>query len=1105
MIVEDGRVLAEDTSRIEQLEFRATTQEYPAPILELPTDRVRGSAGTPVMERVALAVDPSVLDTIARLAEASGCTLEAALVAAFQVLLARYSGQEQVAVALRERVVRSDLAGDPTFTELLRGVHQAMRGSGDRHTPPPHTQPAVVGPRRPGGGAPFFPHVLGYGDDAGSATVEHELKVRVDAAGGVVEFDRQLFSAETAAAIAGHLQVLLEEIGADPDRPVSELRLIDDRERRLLVDDWNDTAGDLPPTTVHQLVEEQAQRHPDALAVGDRTGWLTYRELNRRANQVAHHLRRLGVDTESLVGISLTRGSAMVVAMLGVLKAGGAYVPLDPEYPADRVAFMLDDAGAAVLITESALLTRLPDHDAQVVCLDRDAAALAAEPHDNPDSGAGPGTLAYAIYTSGSTGRPKGVLVEHRGIVSLVCWARATFSRHELERVLASTSMCFDLSVFEVFVPLTGGTSVYVANDLLAVDWRAAAPTLINTVPSVLAAVLGDRNLPESVVTVNLAGEPLGRDLVRATLARSSAQRVFNLYGPSETTVYCTAAVIDASAEDGERVPIGRPVANTDIYLLDAHRQLVPRGATGEIYIGGAGLARGYLNRPDLTAERFVDHPFRPGQRLYRSGDLGRYRADGTIDFFGRVDDQVKIRGFRIEPAEIEAALLSHRGVAQAAVVTREDSPGQRRLVGYLVAAPASAPASAPDAAELRAHLARTLPDYMIPSALVYLDALPRNPSGKLDRRALPAPETRPADVAASAEPRTATEVALAQIWADVLRLPKVGVDDDFFELGGHSLLAAEMVTRVEQTFRRKLPVTLVLQAATIRALAVVLDAEDSGQVWRSVFPIRPGAVGGARPPLFCLHGLAGDVTGYRHLLPYLGPDQPLYGIQCVGLDGDRPPYTRVEEMAAHYISEIRAVQPEGPYLLAGICFGALVAYEMAHQLTTFYGVEVALVALVDPTPLPTRTVAEQLRRRVAKFRRVAPGERNMFLAETAAIVTGVARVTAWGVVVERRIRLGRPVPRNHLAMEAVNIKATLAYTPPAYPGPIVLYRSEGLATHDEEDRALAWGSLSGPNIVLVDVAGCSHESLFTEPYIRVVAEHLRESIDRALLGAPSH
>ena len=1031
----------------------------------------------------------SVLDTIAAFAGARGATLQDALLAAFQVILARYCGQDLIAVALPTGVVCTDVSGDPTFTEVLARVHDAAgQQPGDE-----------IAPRRSGGSAAFFPHVLVVDDDRPMSAVQFELKVHLVAPRGFIEYDRQLFAPETAAAIADHLRRLLQAVAADPDRPISQLRLVGDGERHLL-ERWNDTALDVPAVPIHQLVEAQAARCPEAMAVGDHQGWLTYQELNQRANRLAHHLRGLGIGAESLVGICVGRSSAMVVAMLGVLKAGGAYVPLDPGYPAERVSFMLADTEAPVLITEEALLPRLPSHGARTVCLDRDALAWQGQRADNPVGGAGPANLAYVIYTSGSTGRPKGVMVEHHSVVSLVTWAWSAYSPQELERVLASTSMCFDLSVFEIFVPLAGGASVYVAADLLEETWRGAGITLVNTVPSVLAAVLGDGNvLPASVMAVNLAGEPLSRDLVRATLASSAAHRLLNLYGPSEATVYCTAAVIDGGAEERERVPIGRPVANTEIYLLDDHRQVVPRGATGEIHIGGAGLARGYLKRPDLTAERFIDHPFRPGGRLYRSGDLGRYRTDGTIDFFGRVDDQVKIRGFRIEPGEIEAALLTHPGVAQAAVVTREDTPGQRRLVGYVVAKAAGT--DPPEAGQLRAHLARSLPDYMIPAHFVSLDALPRNPSGKLDRRALPLPQARSSSGGRAARPRTATEITLAAIWADVLDVPEVGMDDDFFELGGHSLLAAEMVGRAEKAFRRKLPVTLVLRAATVRALADILDGGDSGQLWRSVFPIRSG---GTNQPLFCLHGLAGNVTGYRYLLPHIGPDQPLYGIQSVGLDGVHPPYTRVEEMASHYISEMVDIQPEGPYLLAGICFGSLVAYEIASQLTTRHHAAVALVALIDPTPLPTRTLGEQLRRRVAKYRQVPRGERASFLAESAGILAGMAQVTAWGMVLRRRLRQQRAVPRRDLAMEAVNIAATLAYTPPAYEGQIVVYRSEGLATHDDEARASAWEVLSGPNVDVVDVAGATHEALFTEPHIRVVAEHLRGRIDHALLRPAS-
>jgi amino acid adenylation domain-containing protein len=546
---------------------------------------------------------------------------------------------------------------------------------------------------------------------------------------------------------------------------------------------------------------------------------LTYRELNRRANQLAHYLQKLGVGPDVLVGICIERSLEMVIGLLGILKAGGAYVPLDPKYPRERLAYIMDDTQAPVLITLSTLNLGLRTDGRQVVYLDKGWDEIWKEGGENVEIGLQIENLAYVIYTSGSTGKPKGVVIEHRSAVNLVNWATHTFGYEELKGVLASTSLCFDLSVFELFTPLAQGGTILLVNNLLSLlseslGWPV---TLINTVPSAMTELLRMKGLPDSVGTINLAGEPLGNDLVKQIYEQSKVKRIFNLYGPTETTTYSSAAEIVLTAT--QIPPIGKPIANTQIYLLDAQLQPVPIGVSGELYIGGDGLARGYLHQPELTQERFIPNPFSaiPGARLYKTGDLGRYLPDGNILFLGRSDHQVKIRGFRVEIGEIEAILCQHLGIRQAVVIARGDTPGDKQLVAYMV--PVKQPT--PSIKELREFLKDSLPEYMMPSAFVWLEAIPLTPNGKIDRKALPAPEgSRPELERRFEAARTPIEVALVELWSDMLHVEKIGIHDNFFELGGHSLLAARIMFYILEYFDIKLSLRTLFDCPTIFEMA---------------------------------------------------------------------------------------------------------------------------------------------------------------------------------------------------------------------------------------------------------------------------------------------
>ncbi|RML33534.1 non-ribosomal peptide synthetase, partial [Pseudomonas syringae] len=625
----------------------------------------------------------------------------------------------------------------------------------------------------------------------------YPLALNVDDLGEDFVLNAQTIVDIGAQRVCNYMQEALESlVKALEDAPSSALNTLpilpQDELQKLLVD-FNATALDYPhEQTIHGLFEAQVERTPQAVAVVHSDVRLSYRELNNRANQLAHHLRDIGVKPDSRVAICVERSESMVVGLLAILKAGGGYVPLDPAYPADRIAYMLQDSAPTAVLAQSTTLGLLAGVSVPVIALDSDnwKGESVANPLIPDLSSA---HLAYLIYTSGSTGLPKGVMIEHRNTVNFLTWAHQSFDSTVLTKTLFSTSLNFDLAVYECFAPLTCGGSVNVVTDVLTLQQGEHDVTLINTVPSALKALLESGGLSESVHTVNVAGEALKRSLVESLFQQTSVKRLCNLYGPSETTTYSSWVSMDR--EQGFVAHIGKPVGNTQFYLLDAQMQPVPLGVPGEIHIGGAGVARGYLNRDDLTAERFLSDPFSkdPNARMYKTGDLGRWLADGNIEYLGRNDDQIKIRGFRIELGEIEVCLARHEALKEAVVIAREDVPGDKRLVAYFTAD------SELNLDVLREYLLGQLPDYMVPVAYVRLESLPLTPNGKLDRKALPAPDQMALVSREYEAPQGTTEKAIANIWQDLLGIDQVGRHDHFFELGGHSLLAVKLIERMRQ------------------------------------------------------------------------------------------------------------------------------------------------------------------------------------------------------------------------------------------------------------------------------------------------------------------
>ncbi len=857
------------------------------PVLDLPSDRPRPPFQTFNGARLNRTLPAALSAALRNLAQQEEVTLFMLLLAAFQAFLLRYSGQDDVIVgspiANRNRreleeligffvntlVLRSDLSGNPRFRDLLRRVRETCLNAYAHQDLPFERLVEELRLPRDLSRSPLFqvlfvlqntPQLLREAagltirwqmPDLGAAKFDLTLYVHDSESELLLifEYNTDLFSAATIERMTGHFVTLLAAIVADPRQRLSDLPLLSEAERQRLLHEWNNTARPYPPLCLPDLVAAQVVRTPDAIALQSATRTLSYQELELRSNQLAHYLRRQGLGPELPVGICMQRSPELLIALLAVLKAGAAYVPLDPDYPPARLAQICAAARPRLLLTDAeppstaaladpVLAARFLD---TVPCLPiaADWARFASEPSAAPAGLVQPDNLAYIIYTSGSTGTPKGVAITHRSAVAFLDWVHTVFTPAQLQGVLASTSICFDLSIFELFAPLScGGTVILAQNALHLADHPARyRVTLLNTVPSAAAALLQLKALPPSLHTVNLAGEALPLALVQALYTQTAVQQVYNLYGPSEDTTYSTSAVLPR--DQAQLPPIGRPIANTQVYLLDRFLQPVPIGVPGELYLGGAGLARGYYQRPDLTAERFVPNPFVPAAatagdwggvplRLYKTGDLARWHADGSLEFLGRIDQQVKLRGFRIELGEIETVLGQHPALRRALVVLREDLPGEPRLVAYIV------PHDAEDAvgalqqatgsqlqAELRSFLAARLPEYMLPAAFVPLTALPLTPNGKIDRKALPAPDlSATASTASYVAPRSATEATLASMLAQLLGRERVGIYDNFFALGGHSLMATRLMSWLHETFQLDLPLRSLFETPTVAGLA---------------------------------------------------------------------------------------------------------------------------------------------------------------------------------------------------------------------------------------------------------------------------------------------
>jgi amino acid adenylation domain-containing protein len=779
----------------------------------------------------------------------------------------------------------------------------------------------------------------------------------------------EIFSAEAIAIMTEQWSTLLEGIASDQTAPVSQLPLISPAEGQKILEEWNDTVGNYPQDRcLHQLFELQAAANPQAVALVCQGQSLTYGELEQQAEQLACYLQSLGVKAETLVGVFLERSLEMIVSLFAILKAGGAYLPLDPNYPTARLTYLLEDAEAAIVITQSRLCNRLPTTSAQVICLDQDWQKVLIS-NNNLLNQVDSHNLAYVIYTSGSTGNPKGVEIEHRSVVNTLCDLEQRFKVTSQDRILAVSSLSFDLSVYDIFGILGSGGTVIMPQpehhpnpehwlELMTQEqvtiWNSA-PALMELLMDYL--VTNHQPCPSSLRLVLLSGDRISPNLVRQLQTLNPQLQIISLGGATEASIWSIYYPIEQQISVTQTIPYGRPLKNQSFYILDSELQLMPRGITGELYIGGVGVARGYRHRQKLTATKFIPNPFLnqiplpqefKGERLYKTGDLGRYLADGNIEFLGRIDNQVKIRGVRIELGEIETTLLQHPGIKESIVTVSQteaiaaNRSSQTSLVAYCVLKSNISITRE----QLRDFLRHKLPKHSIPNTFVFLDSFPLTPNGKIDRQALAVPCVlqQQESVKSFLPPQDRLEWQLSQIWSRVLGVKPIGRNDNFFELGGNSLLALRLFEQIQSTFGKNLPLATLFKASTIAQLASLMLEQGWSASWSSLVSIQPH---GDRPPLFCIHALGGNILSYRLLAEALGTKIPVYGLQARGLDGKQTPLTSVEEMAASYLEEIRLIQPQGPYYLVGHSFGGLVAWEMAQQLTR-QGETIATLVLLD-------------------------------------------------------------------------------------------------------------------------------------------------------------
>jgi amino acid adenylation domain-containing protein len=1188
------------------------------PIIELPYDHPRPhGVQTYRGDRAALLLSKTLNHALTDLSQKWGVTLFMTLLTVFELLLYRYSGQEDLLISFAsasrgqvetERligffsntlVMRGNLAGNPTFRQLLDRVRkdcleayshqdlpferlieelrpeQQSRNSSSLFQVKFSLNPPWSNGR--GMGAVQLPDLtitslFGYiyhGKTKYDLTLV--LREQDNGLGMVFDYNAEMFDASTIERMLGHFKTLLEGIVANPDQPISELPLLTAGEQHKVLVDWHGKQADYPQNTcIHQYFEAQAKRTPNNIAVSFENQQLTYQELNQRANQLAYYLQTLGVKLGVLVGLYVEPCLEMIVGLLGILKAGGTYVSIAPTSGQDSLAFILEDAQISLVLTQSSLVDKFSEHQVQVICLDNDWEGIAVQATENLGYYTTDQTTACVMYVSGCNGKLNGIAITHRNLVTHSLAISETWELTVSDRLLLIPSISYNSFIESLFPSWIAGAIAILQSQELQNSTAQFFSfisqqqiTVVNLPTSfwyelVKEPSISPQTLPVSLRLVMVGGEKVSRNAYLTWVEKVGKQvRWLNAYGLLETTLTATVYEPEAATEASNtrsEIPIGRAIANTKIYILDQRSQPLPIGITGEIYIGGIGVAQGYFNRTELTSEKFIPNPFsgESGSYLYRSGDFGRYLSDGNIEFVDRRDNQVKIRGFRIELAEIETILAHYPGVQETVVIAKEDVPGDKSLVAYLV----PKQGETFESKQLLSFLQQKLPEHLLPSAFVIVDSLPLNANGQVDRQALPAlnpTNSKIEKIFAKAE--DPLQIQLTEIWENVLGIHPIGITDNFFDLGGHSLIAVRLFAEIEKIFGKTLPLSILLQSPTIEQLANLirekslsikpnseqtdglfkrffgraiarfsksnnsqlkkLIIEDENQAnlktpewlpWSSLVPLQTN---GDKPPLFCVHGAGESILYYRDFANYLGSNQPFYALQARGVDGRQTPLTRVNQMAAHYIKEIQTIQPQGPYFLGGYSFGGLVVWEMAQQLVA-QGQKVALLAIFDTSsPICRKTTIQP----TPAPKRISRHLNNLLEVGPTYILEQIEGKSSWlEYMLKQRLReftfkahlnISRILPyayRKQIKIKDFNKQAAKEYVPKAYTGQVTVFRAEErpVTNGQEVDPNMGWSELALGGLDIQHVPG-NHFSMFNEPYVKSLSEKMKVCIEQAI------
>ncbi|MES1184765.1 MAG: amino acid adenylation domain-containing protein [Myxococcales bacterium] len=1124
-----------------------------APLLELPTDRPRTTQRSSAGGFEWLELPDALLERLQVVGHAHGATLFMVMLAAFDALLYRLTGTSDIVVgtpvANRTHLAAEGLVGtlvntialrvrfepDQSFSSLLASVRATALDAWDHQELPFERLVSELGVARLPGRSPLFEVMFDFQNSPmpieaagelrlrplklqrGAAQFELSLLVLSTELGRIagMEYNSALFDAATVRRFVQHYRAILEAVARDAGQAVSRIRLHGPDEERALAELSTRRTGE-PFVSPSRAFERQAQAAPHELALVDEQGSLTYAEVAARVDALAARLHARGAKAGERVGILLERSSNVPIALLAVLKSGAAYVPVDPSHPDARIAHVLNDAEPRLMLSESGLAERARNLG-KCPCLLIDETE--ATPGPVPVLTEDPGRPAYVLYTSGSTGRPKGVTVSVGALANFFASMRREPGIQSSDRLLSVTTIAFDIASLELLLPLTVGAEVHVAAAEVVMDGQRlrglleSQPfTLLQATPSGYRLLLAAGYEGSQILTALVGGEPLDRGLAEQLLER--VPRLWNMYGPTETTVWSTVHRVERTDDP---IPIGRPIDRTGIYVVDRHLALAPLGVAGEICIGGAGVALGYWRRPELTAEKFVPDPFalEPSDgepaRMYRTGDVGRLRADGVIECFGRVDQQIKIRGYRVELGEIEAVLRQLSGVRDCVVICREHRPGDQRLIAYVTSTQGAV--FEPDT--LRSALRRALPEYMVPASFVSLEAIPLTPNGKVDRAALPAPDDTAQLAKLHVAPRTANESLVAELWSEALGRENPSVTDNFFDSGGHSLLAVRLLSELERRVGVSLPLAALLEQPTIEQLARRLAdgaperkrrvARGVGIVRRRrefsyIVPIQPH---GDKPPLFCVHGAGGNVLNLRALGKRLGESRPFFGIQAAGVDGVATPFASVEQMAEAYLKELVKVQAHGPYFLSGYCGGGIVAYEMAQRLLAA-GEEVALLALLDAFRPGLPLYVVPVSARLDAVAKEGPG--YLWRGGKRRLLRNWRNFTTLArVLYHRWFRRAVPHELREFWLMSSFLRSSARYRPQPYPRLLTVLRARDSSfPGDVVGQDLGWAGLSQGGLELHDVPG-NHDTLAHEPNVATLAETLAQCIELAEVSGASN